>query len=133
MRRAFTMIELIFVIVIIGILAAVAIPKLAATRDDAKIASEVAKGKVALKNLAATYTATGSFKEYTLNMARDEAPCFKFKGGNGGIVEIKTNGDGSCGSASVIAGVRELGYKAGISGSGTDYKKHTFGGSKISF
>ncbi len=31
------MIELIFVIVILGILAAVAIPKLAATRDDAKI------------------------------------------------------------------------------------------------
>lgn len=32
---AFTMIELIFVIVILGILAAVAIPKLAASRDDA--------------------------------------------------------------------------------------------------
>lgn len=33
------MIELVFVIVILGILAAVAIPKLAATRDDAHIAS----------------------------------------------------------------------------------------------
>jgi len=40
-RNAFTMIELVFVIVVLGILAAVAIPKLAATRTDA----EVTKGK----------------------------------------------------------------------------------------
>lgn len=33
--RAFTMIELVFVIVVIGILSAIAIPKLAVTRDDA--------------------------------------------------------------------------------------------------
>ena len=35
MKRGFSMIELIFVIVILGILASVALPKLAATRDDA--------------------------------------------------------------------------------------------------
>ncbi|WP_052433558.1 type II secretion system protein [Sulfurospirillum arsenophilum] len=39
MKKGFTMIELIFVIVILGILASVAIPKLAATRDDAKAAA----------------------------------------------------------------------------------------------
>ena len=35
---AFTMIELIFVIVVLGILAGIAVPRLAATRDDATIA-----------------------------------------------------------------------------------------------
>lgn len=34
-RKAFTMVELIFVIIVIGILATVAVPRLAATRDDA--------------------------------------------------------------------------------------------------
>ena len=38
MRLSFTMMELIFVIVILGILATVAIPKLIATRNDAHIA-----------------------------------------------------------------------------------------------
>ena len=36
-RHGFTMIELVFVIVVIGILSAIAIPKFAATRDDAVI------------------------------------------------------------------------------------------------
>jgi general secretion pathway protein G len=38
MKKAFTMMELIFVIVVIGILASIALPKLWVTRDDAAIA-----------------------------------------------------------------------------------------------
>lgn len=41
-RKAFTMIELIFVIVVLGILAAIAVPKLAATRTDAEISKGAA-------------------------------------------------------------------------------------------
>jgi len=37
MRKAFTMIELVFVIVVIGILGMIAIPKFSATRDDATL------------------------------------------------------------------------------------------------
>ena len=38
MKNAFTMIELVFVIVVLGILAAIAVPKFSATRTDAQIA-----------------------------------------------------------------------------------------------
>ena len=37
-KSGFTMVELVFVIVVLGILAAVAVPRFAATRDDAHIA-----------------------------------------------------------------------------------------------
>lgn len=60
MKKAFTMIELIFVIVIIGILAAVAIPKLAATRDDASISAIVANTRTALVDLQDYYTSGGN-------------------------------------------------------------------------
>lgn len=41
MKKAFTMIEIIFVIVIIGILSAIAIPKILSVRDDAIIAKNI--------------------------------------------------------------------------------------------
>jgi prepilin-type N-terminal cleavage/methylation domain-containing protein len=59
MKKSFTMIELIFVIVILGILAAVAIPKLMSTRDDATTASLTTQIKSATQEMIGYYTAQG--------------------------------------------------------------------------
>ena len=61
MRKGFTMIELIFVIVILGILAAVAIPRLTATRDDAEIAKVGTNLTTLISDLGAYYTSQGVF------------------------------------------------------------------------
>ncbi|CAA6817733.1 MAG: Unknown protein [uncultured Sulfurovum sp.] len=58
-QKAFTMIELIFVIVIIGILAAVAIPKLNASRYDAKVLAVVLQAKQLLQDVHTFYTSQG--------------------------------------------------------------------------
>jgi general secretion pathway protein G len=54
MKKSFTMLELIFVIIVIGILSAVAIPKIFATRDDAmivKLKTDVSNIRGAIANL----------------------------------------------------------------------------------
>lgn len=53
MRNAFSMIELVFVIVIIGIIAAIAIPKLSITRSDAQYVAVQSDIQTILSALAA--------------------------------------------------------------------------------
>lgn len=70
MKKGFTMIELIFVIVILGILASVAIPRLASTRADAEISAAVANLRTLLSDASGYYVVKGQFgtapyKEFT--------------------------------------------------------------------
>jgi len=69
MKEAFTMIELIFVIVIIGILSAVAIPKLAATRDDAKVVAIANQVSVAANEIAAYAVSRGKTESNFITMS----------------------------------------------------------------
>ncbi len=62
-KTAFTMVELVFVIVVLGILAGVAIPRLTATRDDAVIAkgrSDVAAIRSSIKTTRARRVLEGN-------------------------------------------------------------------------
>jgi prepilin-type N-terminal cleavage/methylation domain-containing protein len=63
MKKAFTMIELIFVIVVLGILASVAVPKLMATRTDAKYTAELANLRRAISEAKA---ASLTFKDWSI-------------------------------------------------------------------
>ena len=68
MKKAFTMIELVFVIVVIGILSMIAIPKFSATRDDATVTrakSIVSNIRTALNTEQQARTLKGVFTPIT--------------------------------------------------------------------
>ena len=62
MRNGLTIIELIFVIIILGVLASVILPKLAATRDDAKIAVMAQQVESGIIEILIDYSAHGVVK-----------------------------------------------------------------------
>ena len=67
MKKAFTMIELILIIVVIGILAAIAIPRISATRDDAVLVKTMAEIRTAIEEINAYYISQGKLALDTAN------------------------------------------------------------------
>lgn len=151
MKRAFTMVELIFVIIILGILAAAAILRLAATRDDAEISKGASNLALLIMDISTYYTSMGEFKSDTkwkditdVKLLLDNAGsaindttlintdvflsiknrgCSKISVSNGSVTvsNIGISNDAVCVTFNEVESVKRL--------NGT----HVFGGSKVKF
>jgi prepilin-type N-terminal cleavage/methylation domain-containing protein len=77
-RTAFTIVEVIFVIVILGILASVAIPKLAITKLDATAARIALELGDCIEMASGAYTMDGSFdlNSFACNDVQNSSMCF---------------------------------------------------------
>jgi type II secretion system protein G len=88
-RKGFTLIELLIVVVIIGILAAIAIPKFAATKDKAKLASvktDVRNFMTAQEAYFSDYATYGTFAQL------QTASNFSLSSGNTGTASAVASG-----------------------------------------
>ena len=73
-RRAFSMIELIFVIVILGVLAAIAIPRINASRDDALAVTMFTNINQVVDEVQNYYASTGKTDFAFKNIAAPDSP-----------------------------------------------------------
>lgn len=143
-RAGFTMIELIFVIVILGILAAVAIPKLAATRTDAEVSKAASDLATVVSDMGAYYTSQGTFANLALmtNVATfdhtdkggTKSDVANFKAGGESCVKFTFNSvvDGSV-TLAKVATASSAACKGLQSASKDLIKEHNFGGTGVSY
>lgn len=130
------MIELIFVIAIIGILAAIAATKLSATRDDAKVVAALDSGKQVMHNLMGEYTAKGALSKTSITEANTAAPCFNFAfNSKTAALTVKENlRNKNCGiSTAAQKQFKDMAAHNGFLSSGAKPKTYNLGGSQVKF
>ena len=129
MKKGFTMIELIFVIVILGILAAVAIPRLAATRDDAELAKAATNLSTIVSDIGAYYTSKGNMSTTISDMSNVENP---IKIGTETCITVTPSSNGSV-SLSAIPTTEKCALLAAMSSVKGIYSNNTGSNKTISF
>ncbi len=94
-RKAFSIIELIFVIIILSSLAVVVIPKLAATRDDARLAADVSNMSRCITDVGTSYIArnTNNLQNVGSN-ACNAVVCYTIIY-NSGVLDVVANSGGA--------------------------------------
>jgi len=145
-KKGFTMIELIFVIVILGILAAVAIPKLAATRTDAEVSKMATNLTVLISDLGSYYTSNGVLNKWNdaTNVPTDTAantatadtvvvttPVYLYHNDKQCIKFVSTK-DGNL-TVSAGSDTTDLVCKAVQDAQKGSFKSHIFGGSRVKY
>lgn len=122
--RAFTIIELIFVIVVLGILAGVALPKFAGVREQADIAKgrgDIATIRTAIVNERQTQVIKGN-NTYISKLSPSTASTMLFTGDGAGrtLLTYGIKAGDSSGDWAIVSNTRYI-YKVGTTNTTFDY------------
>ncbi|HFU74535.1 MAG TPA: type II secretion system protein [Helicobacteraceae bacterium] len=97
MRGGWTLIEFLFIIIVIAILSFFALPRLAATRDDAKLSTDVSNMAICIRDAKQHYLATQQVYSLEQNSpACSEIECYTLQFGvNNYTLKVSLNEDTS--------------------------------------